>query len=101
MASIQKSRVTVFQRPRVAILSTGDELVDIDEPITKGKIVNSNSYSLEAQVKEAGAIPIHLGIAKDIKDDLEKKLLAGLSTDVIITSGGISVGDYDFVKDVL
>ena len=100
MASIQKSRVTVFQRPRVAILSTGDELVDIDEPITKGKIVNSNSYSLEAQVTDAGGIPISLGIAKDTRDDLSKKLNSGLGADVLITSAGISVGDYDFVKDV-
>lgn len=101
MASIQKSRVQVFQKPRVAVLSTGDELVDIDEPITRGKIVNSNSYSLEAQVKDAGAIPVHLGIAKDTKEDLQRKLLSSLSADIIITSGGISVGDYDFVKTVL
>ena len=101
MATIQKSKVTVFQKPRVAILSTGDEIVDIDEPITRGKIVNSNSYSLEAQVKDIGAIPLHLGIAKDTKEALEKKLLSGLSSDVLVTSGGISVGDFDFVKDVL
>jgi len=101
MATMQKSFVTVFQKPKVAILATGNELVDIDEPITKGKIVNCNSYSLEAQVREVGAIPIHLGIAKDTKNDLEKKFISGLSADVIITSGGISVGDYDFVKDVL
>ncbi len=101
MATVQKSKVTIFQKPRVAILSTGDELVDIDEPITRGKIVNSNSYSLEAQVRDIGAIPVHLGIAKDTKEALEKKLLSGLSSDVLVTSGGISVGDFDFVKDVL
>lgn len=101
LASIQRSFVAVYQRPVVAILSTGDELVDIDEPLTKGKIVNSNGYSLAAQVLECGGIPIQLGIAKDTPEDLEEKFLHGLKADVLISSAGVSVGDYDYVKQVL
>jgi len=101
LASIQRSFIAVYQRPVVAILSTGDELVDIDEPLVKGKIVNSNGYSLAAQVLECGGIPVQLGIAKDTKEDLEEKFSQGLEADVLISSGGVSVGDYDFVKQVL
>ncbi|HWP45824.1 MAG TPA: gephyrin-like molybdotransferase Glp [Candidatus Limnocylindrales bacterium] len=101
LASIQRSFVAVYQRPVVAILSTGDELVDIDEPLMKGKIVNSNGYSLAAQVLECGGIPIQLGIAKDTPEDLEEKFSHGLKADVLISSAGVSVGDYDYVKQVL
>lgn len=101
LASIQRSFVAVYQRPVVAILSTGDELVEIDEPITKGKIVNSNGYSLAAQVLECGGIPVQLGIAKDTREDLEEKLSQGLRADVLISSAGVSVGDHDYVKEVL
>jgi len=101
LASVKRPMVTVFQRPRVAILSTGDELVDLDGEITPGKIVSSNSYSLLALVTENGGIPISLGIARDTKEALRDKLLQGLHADVILSSGGVSVGDYDFVKDVL
>jgi molybdopterin molybdotransferase len=101
LASIQRSFITVYRRPVVAILSTGDELVDIDEPLVKGKIVNSNGYSLAAQVLECGGIPVQSGIARDTKEDLEEKLSQGLHADVLISSGGVSVGDYDFVKQVL
>jgi molybdopterin molybdotransferase len=85
----------------VAILCTGEELVDVDGVLEEGKIISSNSYTLAAQVKDCGAIPLQLGIAKDQKEDIEKKLQQGLRADVIISSAGISVGDYDFVKDVL
>ncbi len=101
MASIKRAMVSVYQRPRVAILSTGDELVDIDGELGPGKIVTSNSYSLMSLVAEAGGIPIMLGIAKDTKDALRERLIEGLHADIIISSGGVSVGDYDFVKDVL
>mgnify|MGYP000541807279 CR=1 FL=1 len=101
MASVGRSFITVFQRPLVAILCTGEELVDVDGALDEGKIISSNSYTLAAQVKDCGAIPVQLGIAKDQKEDIENKLRQGLRADVIISSAGISVGDYDFVKDVL
>ena len=82
-------------------MSTGDELVDIKTNPPPGKIVNSNSYSLAAQVLECGAIPVMLGIARDKKSDLQKKFKAALNADVIISSGGVSVGDFDFVKNVM
>ncbi len=101
LASVRRSFVSVYQRPLVAILCTGDELIDVDGDLDEVKIVSSNSYTLAAQVKDCGAIPIQLGIAKDRKEEIEEKLLQGLRADVLISSAGISVGDYDFVKDVL
>jgi molybdopterin molybdotransferase len=101
LASLGKAFVPVYQRAQVAILATGDELVELDEPLQPGKILNSNSYALAALVIESGAIPIQLGIARDSRDDLEEKFSAGLRADVMISSGGVSVGDYDLVKDIL
>lgn len=101
IASLGRAFIKVYQRPRVAILCTGDELVDVDETLEEGKIISSNSYTLAAQVKECGAIPIQLGIAKDQKEDIESRLSQGIRADVIISSAGVSVGDYDFVKDAL
>jgi molybdopterin molybdotransferase len=101
MASVGKSVISVFQQPRVAILSTGDELADLDEVRGPEKILNSNGYGLAAQVSDAGGIPISLGIAKDTHADLMKKLKEGLHADIILASGGVSMGDYDFVIEVL
>jgi molybdopterin molybdotransferase len=101
LAALGKASVNVYQKPRVAIMSTGDELVDIKTNPGPGKIVNSNSYSLAAQVLECGAIPIMLGITRDKKSDLEKRFNQALNADVIISSGGVSVGDFDFVKNVM
>jgi molybdopterin molybdotransferase len=101
LASLGKSCLQVYQRAQVAILSTGDELVNIDEPLPPGKIYNSNSYSLAALVQETGAIPIQLGIARDTREDLKAKFAAGVRADAIISSGGVSVGDYDLVKKIL
>jgi molybdopterin molybdotransferase len=101
LASVGRSFVSVFQRPLVAILCTGEELVDVDGRPDEAKIVSSNSYTLAAQVKDAGAIPIQLGIARDRKEDIEEKLRQGIRADVLVSSAGISVGDYDLVKDVL
>jgi molybdopterin molybdotransferase len=101
LASVGRSFVSVFQRPLVAILCTGDELVDVDGDLGEGKIISSNSYTLAAQVKDCGAIPVQLGIAKDRKDEIENMLRRGTRADVLISSAGISVGDYDFVKDAL
>ena len=101
LATLGHAYVHVFQRPIVAILSTGDELVDLDEPFSEGKIVCSNSYSLAAQIMECGAIPLSLGIASDNETDQREKISDGLRADVIITSGGVSVGKYDLVKETL
>lgn len=101
LAALGRSFVKVSRRPLVALISTGDELVDIDDAASTGKIVNSNSYSLAAQVMECGGIPLQLGIAKDTKDDLTRKFRAALRADIIVSSAGVSVGDYDFVKDVM
>jgi molybdopterin molybdotransferase len=101
LATLGKAFINVYQKPRVAIMSTGDELVDIETNPPLGKIINSNSYSLAAQVLECGGIPIMLGIAKDKKIDLQEKFKTALHADVIISSGGVSVGDFDFVKDVM
>jgi len=101
LASIKRSCISVCQRPRVAILSTGDELVDVDGNLGDGRIVSSNSYSLAALVQENGGTPIMLGIAQDTPEDLRACFEHGLHADIIISSGGVSVGDYDFVKDVL
>jgi len=101
LASMGKPFISVFQRPSVAILCTGEELVDVGEALDGAKIVSSNSYTLAAQVRECGAIPIQLGIARDRKDEIKEKILKGLWADVFISSAGVSVGDYDFVRDVL
>jgi molybdopterin molybdotransferase len=101
LASVGRSFVYVTQRPLVAILCTGDELVDVDGDVDEVKIISSNSHTLGAQVKECGAIPLQLGIARDRKEEIEEKLRQGIRADVLISSAGVSVGDYDFVKDVL
>jgi molybdopterin molybdotransferase len=103
LASLGKSTVSVIRRPRVAILATGDELLTIDEPVTPGKIRNSNEYSNASLVRRYGGIPVRLGIARDSMEDLTAKIKEGLAqkVDLFLTSAGVSVGDYDVVKDVL
>lgn len=100
-ASVGRSSVKVIRRPKVAILSTGDELVDVGQPLSEGKIRNVNTYTLITQVMRYGGIPIDLGITPDIPEIIEKKISEGLSADMILVSAGISVGDHDLVKDVL
>jgi len=101
LASVGRSFISVYQKPMVAILCTGDELVDVDGELDEVKIISSNSYTLAAQVKDCGAIPLQLGIAKDRKEEIEEKLRQGIRADVLISSAGVSVGDYDFVKEVM
>lgn len=100
LAILAKSFVLVYQRPRVAILSTGDELADLDERFSEDKIINSNSYGLAAAVQEAGGIPLLLGIARDTPEALKEKIAHGLNADILVLSGGVSMGDYDFTKAV-
>ena len=101
LASLGRSVVRVHRRPRVAILSGGDELVEPDEDVAGGRIVASNAYSLAAQCAEAGALSINLGIARDTREELARGLAAGLGADLLVSSAGVSVGDHDHVRPVL
>jgi molybdopterin molybdotransferase len=100
LAILAKSFVFVYQRPRVAILSTGDELADLDERFSEEKIINSNSYGIAAAVQDAGGIPLLLGIARDTPMALKEKIAQGLNADMLVLSGGVSMGDYDFTRAV-
>ena len=101
LASLGRATACVYRRPVVAILSTGDELLEPGQPFAPGKIYDSNASSVSAMVTEAGGIPKRLGIAGDTVEALTAKLRAGLDADMLITSAGVSRGDYDVVKDVL
>ena len=101
LASLGMSTAEVIRRPVVAVLATGNELVNIDQPLPAGKIYNSNTYSVASLVRRYGGIPRILGIALDSEASLLDKLGQGLDADMLITSGGVSAGDYDMVKDVL
>jgi len=101
LASLGKGTVSVIRRPVVGILATGNEVLDVNQQLLPGKIYNSNSYSLAAQVLKYGAIPKILGIAPDDMAQLSTAVRRGLDCDMLITSGGVSLGDYDVVKQVL
>jgi molybdopterin molybdotransferase len=101
LANACRSSVRVGRKPVVAILATGDELVDIDAPLTPGTIVNTNSYLLAALVRDAGATPRLLGIVRDTREATIKALESALESDVVISSGGVSVGAFDFIKEAL
>jgi molybdopterin molybdotransferase len=100
-AQAGRSKLQVNRRPRVAILSTGDEIVDVDESPGPFQIRNSNSVSLAAQVELAGGEPILLGNARDDVAELRTRILQGLKSDILVLSGGVSVGTYDLVEQVL
>ena len=99
--SCGRHQLLVYQRPRVAILSTGDELVDIAAAPAANQIRNSNSYSLAAQVQAAGGVPVVLPIAPDEVERLRHLVQQGLVSDLLLLSGGVSVGKYDLVEQVL
>ena len=101
LASLGFSTALVIRRPIVAILATGDELIGVDQPLPPGKIYNSNTYTIAAAVSRYGGIPRILGIGRDSVQSLTEKIAEGLDADMLITSGGVSKGDYDMVKDVL
>jgi len=101
LASLGLDRARVIRRPRVAILSTGDEILSPGEPRTAGKIYDSNLTSIAALVSEYGGVPIPLGIARDNVEDLTSKITRGLDADMVVTSAGVSRGDFDVVKLVL
>lgn len=101
LASLGRAKIRVIRRPLVAILATGDELTALGEPLGEGRIYNSNTYSVAAQVLREGGVPKLLGIALDNEASLVSKINQALDADLLITIGGVSMGDYDVVKDVL
>ena len=101
LATLGWASVPVIRRPRVAVLGTGDEVIDVDQPLRPGKIRNSNSYLLEAAVQQAGAEPLRLGVARDTVESLREKFTEAIRCDLIITSGGVSVGEFDLVKNIM
>ena len=101
LASAGHARIRVRKRPRVAVYSTGDEIVDLDAPLERGQIRDSNRYTLASAIRAAGAEPWVRGIVRDSPDALRAALREGLAADAIVTSGGVSVGDHDHLKPVL
>jgi molybdopterin molybdotransferase len=101
LAALGHSTALVIRRPIVAILATGDELIGVDQPLAPGQIHDSNTYTIAAEVSRYGGIPKILGIGRDSVQSLSEKIGEGLDADMLITSGGVSKGDYDIVKDVL
>ena len=101
LASIGCATPAVHRRPRVAIVATGSELVEVDVEPGPGQVVNSNAYALAAAVREAGGEPVVQPIVRDRREDIRAALAEALAADVLLTSGGVSVGELDFVKETL
>src|SRR5690606_23630490 len=101
LASMGLNEVPVYRRPVVAILSTGDEITEPGKPLEPGRIYDANAYSVAALVRSYGGVPKLLGIARDTVEDLTAKIREGFDADMIVTSAGVSRGDFDVVKDVL
>ncbi len=101
LAALGVASVPVSCAPRVAILGTGDELVDISAPLAHGQLVDSSAYALSALIAEAGGVPHRLGVARDTLDDIRRMLERALAFDAVITTGGVSVGDRDHVRAAL
>ena len=100
LASLNYTAVKVYRRPTVSIVSTGDELAEIGEKLRVGQIRNVNAYTLFSEVRKYNALPRYLGIARDTMKDTKEKLLEALESDVVISTGGVSMGKYDFVKEI-
>jgi molybdopterin molybdotransferase len=104
IASIAQSSVDVYRRPRVAIVGSGDEIVDLDQRdavLAGRKVASSNTYTLLSMIRRAGAEPVNIGIARDDPGDVRAKLEAAAGTDLIVTSAGVSVGEHDHIRHVL
>ena len=103
LAMLGMSNVLVYQKPKVALLSSGDELIDVDAPLASGKIRDSNSYTIAALIESADAEVIRLGVAKDNHDSVKALVdkAVELKVDLILSSAGVSVGAFDFVKEVI
>ena len=101
LATLGHSQVEVVRRPRVAVLSTGSELADLGTEPSRAQIPNANTYSLMAQVMEAGGVAMNLGVAPDRLDVIGERIRRGLEADVLVSSAGVSVGDLDLVREAL
>ncbi|HXW85257.1 MAG TPA: gephyrin-like molybdotransferase Glp [Candidatus Binataceae bacterium] len=101
LASLNRAMVDVVRRPRVAIVATGDELVDVDHVPTGAQVVNSSAYALAGAVQESGAERAILRVARDRPEEIRERIGEALGFDVILSTGGVSVGDFDHVKGVL
>ncbi|MEX2450025.1 MAG: gephyrin-like molybdotransferase Glp [Rhodospirillales bacterium] len=100
-AGMNVPELTVRRKPRVALLSNGNELVEPGEPVGPNQIINSNTFALAAFVRDCGGEPVNLGIARDTVESLREKIAEAQTTDLLVTMGGASVGDYDLVQQVL
>jgi len=101
LASVNRAMVEVVRRPRVAIVSTGDELVDVDEAPTGAQVVNSSAYALAGAIREAGGEPAILKVARDTLDEIRVRLSEAMQFDAVLSTGGVSVGQFDHVKGAL
>jgi len=101
LATLGRTQVTVGRRPRVAVLSTGNELADLGTEPTPAQIPNSNTYSLMAQVMETGGVPLNLGVVPDRLDAIAERIARGAEADVLVSSAGVSVGELDLVREAL
>ena len=101
LASLNKTEVTVFKKPMVTIISSGDELTEPGPAAPGDKIINSNAYVLMNEIKNTGGIPSNAGIVKDSFEDLKKIIEKALSGDMVVCTGGVSMGRYDLIPDVL
>lgn len=99
LALLGVSRPAVFRRPRVALIATGSEIVPVEAPLVPGAIRNSNSYMLSAQIADAGALAINFGIVRDEVAAIAARLTAAGNCDLVVTTGGVSAGDYDLLAD--
>ncbi|HTR60690.1 MAG TPA: gephyrin-like molybdotransferase Glp [Candidatus Binataceae bacterium] len=101
LASLNRAMVGVYRRPRVAIVATGDELVDVDEAPSGAQVVNSSAYALSGGIREAGGEAAMLRVARDTPDEVRERLTEAMAFDIIFTTGGVSVGQFDHVKTVM
>ena len=104
LASLAVAHPLVHRRPRIAILGSGDEIVDVDQPeeiLSGRKTASSNTHTLVALVRQAGGVPVNLGIARDAPDSLRSKLRGALDADLLVTTAGVSVGEHDYLRSVL
>ncbi|HPI92049.1 MAG TPA: molybdopterin molybdotransferase MoeA [Deltaproteobacteria bacterium] len=101
LASLRRPYVQVGQRPVVAVLATGDEIVELGEESGPKAIISSNSYTLISLIRSLGALPLYLGIARDQRSDLKARLSHARRCDLLLTSGGVSMGDYDMVREIM
>ncbi|HZP46014.1 MAG TPA: gephyrin-like molybdotransferase Glp [Candidatus Binataceae bacterium] len=101
LAALNRAMIDVYRAPRVAIVATGDELVDVDQIPTGAQVVNSSAYALAAAIIEAGGEPTILKVARDQREEVRARFAEALAFDVVLTTGGVSVGQFDHVKEVM